>query len=94
MDSIFQNSTIENVSVWKIGVFSLISLLLLFGVFTPITCAFSVIFEAICWPAWDEQRSLEFSISALVIIALSLLGPGAYSIDSKMFGRRIILPPE
>jgi hypothetical protein len=29
-----------------------------------------------------------------VIIALFLLGPGAYSIDSKMFGRRLILPPE
>jgi hypothetical protein len=30
-----------------------------------------------------------------VAIALALLGPGAYSIDARIFGRRvIILPPD
>jgi uncharacterized membrane protein YphA (DoxX/SURF4 family) len=94
VDSTFQSLMIENAATWKIVALALISLLLLCGVFTPIASAFSILFEAICWPAWDEQKSLEFSVSALVMIVLSLLGPGAYSIDSKMFGRRIILHPE
>ena len=94
VESTFQNSMIENVSIWKLLALVVISLLLLCGVFTPITSALSIIFGAICWPAWNEHRSFEFFPPALMMIALSLLGPGAYSIDSKMFGRRRILPPE
>lgn len=34
-------------------------------------------------------------IELLLAAAIALLGPGAYSIDAKMFGRRVVLlPPE
>jgi hypothetical protein len=82
------------VSPWRIVALALTSLLLFCGAFTPIATLFSIALEASCWPAWDPLRSFEFSIQALVMIALFLLGPGAYSIDSRMFGRRLILPPE
>jgi hypothetical protein len=93
-DSTAQSSLTGSISLAKIVALALTSLLLLGGAFTPITSAFSLIFEAICWPSWDGQRSFEFYLRALVMISLLLLGPGAYSIDAKMFGRRVILPPE
>lgn len=93
-DSTLQNPITGNISLWKLLIPVLIGLMLLCGAFTPIACAFSLTFEAISWPAWDELRTLEFLLPALVMIALFLLGPGAYSIDSRMFGRRLILPPQ
>ena len=93
-DSTVQSSTTENVSLWKTLALALTSLLLFGGAFTPIASVFSIILDAICWPIWDGLRSFEFSLQTLVMMALFLLGPGAYSIDSKMFGRRVILPPE
>jgi hypothetical protein len=89
-----QGSSTGNVSPWRIVALALISLLLFCGALTPIASVLSIILEAISWPVWDGLRSFEFSLQALVMIALFLLGPGAYSIDSKMFGRRLILPPE
>jgi hypothetical protein len=93
-DSTVQSSTTGNVSPWRVLALALTSLLLFFGAFTPIASVLSIILEAICWPVWGGLRSLEFSLQALVMVALFLLGPGAHSIDSKMFGRRLILPPE
>ena len=93
-DSTVQSSTAVNVSLWKTLALALTSLLLFCGAFTPIASLFSIILETICWPMWDGLRSFEFSLQTVVMIALLLLGPGAYSIDAKMFGRRVILPPE
>jgi hypothetical protein len=93
-DSALQNASAGNIGQGKFVAFTLISILLLCGAFTPITSVLSIIVEAIYWPVWDGLRSFEFSLQALVMIALLLLGPGAYSIDSRMFGRRLILPPQ
>ena len=93
-DSMIQSSVTGSVGPWRILALSLTSLLLLCGAFTPIASILSMILEAICWPVWGGLRSFEFSFQALVMIALFLLGPGAYSIDLKMFGRRLIVPSE
>jgi hypothetical protein len=92
-DSTVQGSS-SGVSPWRIVALALTGLFLLSGAFTPIATLLSIILEAFSWPTWDMLRSFEFSIQVLVMIALFLLGPGAYSIDSRMFGRRLILPPE
>jgi hypothetical protein len=93
-DLTVQSASTGNISPWRTVALALISLLLFCGAFTPIASLLSLILEAIYWPVWDSLRSFEFALQALVVIALFLLGPGAYSIDSKMFGRRLILPPE
>jgi hypothetical protein len=93
-DSAVQSSTTGNVSLWKTLALALTTLLLFCGAFTPIASVLSIILEAICWPVWGGLKSFEFAFWTAVMIALFLLGPGAYSIDSKMFGRRLILPPE
>jgi hypothetical protein len=94
VDSTFQNTSIREAISWELAALLFISLLLLCGAFTPIASGLSIILQAICWPGWSEIRSFEFCLQALVMVALFFLGPGAYSIDAKMFGRRLILPPE
>jgi hypothetical protein len=93
-DSTAQSSVTGSISLSKALVLALTSVLLLCGAFTPIASASSIVFEAIYWPSWDGLRAFDFYLRELVMISLLLLGPGAYSIDLKMFGRRLILPPE
>jgi uncharacterized membrane protein YphA (DoxX/SURF4 family) len=41
---------------------------------------------------FDSQLGLIFGLA--ILLALAVLGPGAYSIDARLFGRReIIIPP-
>jgi hypothetical protein len=93
-DSTAQNSQTGSISLAKALILALTSVLLLCGAFTPIASASSIVFEATYWPSWDGLRAFDFYLRELVMISLLLLGPGAYSIDLKMFGRRLILPPE
>jgi len=40
------------------------------------------------------ETPLPTALTATILIALVLLGPGAFSVDSRVFGRReIIIPP-
>jgi putative oxidoreductase len=63
--------------------------LLLVGFCTPIAAVGQVIIET-----WLLLSALRFStiaaVSALVGMSLIMLGPGAWSIDSRLFGRRRI----
>ena len=93
-DSAVQSWLTGNISPWRTVALILISLLLFCGAFTPVASVLSIVLAAIYWPVWDRLGSFEFSLQALVMIALFLLGPGAYSIDLKIFGRRLILPSE
>jgi len=67
----------------------LISSSLLIGFLTPYLCAIVVVFvigNIIINPA---TSSIVCVIAIANAIALALLGPGAYSLDSKLFGRRV-----
>ena len=67
----------------------LTSLSLLIGFLTPFLCvivAASVIGNLIANP---HSSSLLCVIAIANTAALGLLGPGAYSLDSKLFGRRV-----
>jgi hypothetical protein len=40
------------------------------------------------------ESTLPTALTATILIAIVLLGPGAFSVDSRIFGRReIIIPP-
>ena len=68
---------------------SLISISLLIGFLTPFLCvvvAASVIGNMIVNP---HASSVVCVIAIANAAALGLLGPGAYSLDSKLFGRRV-----
>ena len=68
-----------------------VAALLCLGLFTPASCvAAGIIQIAIgCVLSGRDPFQLVFSIS--VDLALLLIGPGAFSIDSRLFGRRLIV---
>lgn len=79
---------------WFVAAIVLVSAVcLLVGFLTPIVAtvtgvgALAVITSNLPFPA--------YSLVALIVlaVAIALLGPGAYSIDSRFFGRREILIP-
>lgn len=82
-------------SGWIHGAAILISVALSVGCLTPIAAAVALVFHALLWFIAGVDSAAVAVIFALDAIALALLGPGAYSIDSYRFGRRlVVLPPQ
>jgi uncharacterized membrane protein YphA (DoxX/SURF4 family) len=71
------------------------SLLLFFGFLTPIVSLLCCIFQIVSlFPAGHPEWHFVI-LSSLNAVAISLLGPGAYSLDARLFGLRVIvLPPD
>ena len=76
-------------SAWCAAAGALAALLLL-GLATPLACLLCLASEAV----FALQAAAPMTLVALVeAAALALLGPGAYSIDGVMFGRRLLVWP-
>jgi putative oxidoreductase len=69
--------------------------LLLIGFLTPIAAAVSVLAVAIgVFVAPLPDAALASVFVVIVSVAIVLLGPGAFSLDSHLFGRREIVIPQ
>jgi hypothetical protein len=90
--STLSNEGPGNITLWQAISLSATCVLLFLGALTPLASVISIVIEAMCWPGWDGLKSANLALHMLVSLALFILGPGAYSLDSKMFGRRLILP--
>lgn len=65
------------------------------GYFTPIVAALALAFHSAIWLGLGIDNAGTVVVFALDATALALLGPGAYSVDSYRFGRRlVVLPPQ
>jgi uncharacterized membrane protein YphA (DoxX/SURF4 family) len=74
----------------------LISLVISVGYLTPIVAAAALVFHALIWFEFGAgaYAAAVAIVCCLDAMALALLGPGAYSVDSRRFGRRlVVLPP-
>ena len=81
-------------SIWALLAPWSVAVGLWFGFLTPVVAALSVIIELSTWLTGVGSLEVVHLCAILDAVALSLLGPGAYSLDAKLFGRRqIILPP-
>jgi uncharacterized membrane protein YphA (DoxX/SURF4 family) len=89
------------VEPWIVGAAALgIGLMLMIGFLTPIAgalaglggIAIAVSLLPVCTPnLFDETPSV--ILAASILVAMVLLGPGAFSADSRIFGRREIIIP-
>jgi uncharacterized membrane protein YphA (DoxX/SURF4 family) len=74
---------------------------ILVGFLTPISCGFAaagnVIISLVQLPS-GQTPTLGMSIAhlnlAIICLAVALLGPGAFSLDARLFGRREIIIPD
>ena len=70
-------------------------LFLCLGIFTPILAALGCVFELVSGVFMNHQSIVAAFSCSLDAAALAMLGPGAYSLDARRFGHRVIhFPPE
>ena len=75
-------------AAWAIGA------MLVLGVFTPWACvSYCAMAIVALSQAGNDDLTLLLVLTGLCAVALALLGPGAYSIDAWMFGRRELRLP-
>ena len=68
-------------------------LLILGGLWTPVVGVLAGLIEV--WIAFTYPGSQFVAIMVAALgISLAMIGPGAWSIDARLYGRKQILPPE
>jgi hypothetical protein len=76
------------------GAALLLSITLFAGYLTPIAAAMALLFHGLIWLSLGSGNAAVAIIVSLDVIALTLVGPGGYSVDASRFGRRVVvLPP-
>lgn len=84
----------QELSGWIQGVTILLSFALCAGYLTPMVALMGFVLHGLIWSDLGAGNTVAAIIVALDAMALALLGPGAYSLDSYLFGRRVVvLPP-
>jgi hypothetical protein len=78
-------------SSWAGVALGLLSLLMVVGALTPVACIAGALVEASCLLYRQGTEARYIVMALLVIAALGLLGPGAFSLDARLFGRRLII---
>jgi len=79
------------VPTWLIaGIIALVIALCL-GAFTPVTCSVSAMTQIFLVLRARESDPYHIAFTLSVTAALFFLGPGAFSVDSRLFGRRLIV---
>ena len=69
-----------------------IMIALCLGAFTPVTSILVILLQVNGLRAGSDSAT-DSVVHILMTASLLMLGPGAYSIDAKLFGRRLINPP-
>lgn len=82
-----------SLTAWELAGLIVLAAAFCFGVFTPLACAASCLVQSLILLHPGDPDPFQLAFSFCVTIALFLLGPGAFSVDSRRFGRRLILPP-
>ena len=69
-----------------------LSLALVAGYLTPIAAAIGLLCDGLMWVRLGANTQSAI-VAALDMMALALIGPGAFSADAYRYGRRILVPP-
>jgi hypothetical protein len=80
-------------TIWMTVVLFVLVVALSIGVFTPVVCIASSLAQVVLLIRAPHEDTFEMGFSVGVVWALFLLGPGAFSVDGRRFGRRRIHLP-
>jgi hypothetical protein len=80
-----------DVHAWAFAVLGLLGGALCLGVFTPASSVLSCVVEIASASDLKEVGITHLISSILITASLAMLGPGAYSVDARMFGRRLVV---
>ncbi|GFE84175.1 hypothetical protein GCM10011487_61750 [Steroidobacter agaridevorans] len=84
----------QSLSTWIQGMAIVVALTLLAGWATPLSALLALAIHGLIWFVAGLDRPAFVAVVTIDALALALLGPGAYSIDSYRYGHRIVvLPP-
>jgi uncharacterized membrane protein YphA (DoxX/SURF4 family) len=98
----FSHPTSSSIGEWLLGLILLGGgIALALGIVTPwaaILVAVCFLGIAISWfpqPSWSLREAKVVAVGMIITaVAIALLGPGAFSLDGRLFGRReIVIPP-
>jgi uncharacterized membrane protein YphA (DoxX/SURF4 family) len=80
-------------SLWMLLPIILTATCLCLGLLTPICASLCCLIEFYSLTITGEQDMFHLVISILTSAILATLGPGAYSLDARIFGRRLLTVP-
>jgi hypothetical protein len=61
------------------------------GALTPLSCFVAVAIELRFFDGLPLMAAMHQSFLVLMTVALGILGPGAFSLDARLFGRRVLV---
>ena len=79
--------------LWMKSAAIILAITLFAGYLTPLAAAMALLLHGLLWLTLGGGTAAIVLIVSLDILALALLGPGAYSVDAFLFGRRIVVLP-
>ena len=79
------------IPTWQIAGVIILVIAFCFGVFTPVICCVSAVMQIFLVLRAHESNPYHIAFTFCVTAALFFLGPGAFSLDSRLFGRRVIV---
>jgi len=77
--------------VWASTGVGLLGVAICLGLFTPMSCITCCLVEIAVLLDMKGLAFIPLMSSILVAASLGMLGPGAYSLDARMFGRRLVV---
>lgn len=80
-------------SPWYLLAPGAVAVSLCLGFLTPIVAGLTIVLELATWATAGGPVSAVHVCAVLNAISMVLLGPGGYSLDAKLFGRRQIFFP-
>src|SRR5688572_789746 len=83
----------QALSFWIQVVAILAALAVSAGFLTPISSLIAVVVHVVAWYMVGPVNVAIATIVSLDALALTLVGPGAYSVDSFRYGRRVVVLP-
>jgi hypothetical protein len=78
---------------WMLALLATVALALCGGLLTPISASVAALIEMVFWHLSAGTLAAQHVCAILIATAVALLGPGAYSLDAKLFGRRQVVFP-